>query len=74
MNHFRLLILTFLLLFSTLIASEFSDGYKALMTDKDYKKAHKIFLKLANGGNTAAQNNMGYCPVSPRYGCLNLQV
>ena len=51
--------LTFLFLFSgSVFGDDFQDGSDALER-KDYKTAHRIFLKFAKKGDAKAQHNLG---------------
>ena len=54
-----LLSLTFLFLFSgSVYGDDFQDGMDAHKR-KDYKEAFRLFLPLAEQGNTQAQSNLG---------------
>ena len=54
-----LLALTFLFLFSgSVFADDFQDAVDAYKR-KDYKTAYKLFLPLAEQGDTSAQFSMG---------------
>ena len=53
-----LLALTFLFLFASSCSDNFQDAVDAY-DRKDYKTAHRIFLKLAEQGDASAQLNLG---------------